>query len=493
MTHENYTRIAPETTTFKIDTDAMRAEFEALAEQSATDFTGEDVEHILMNAPLTDTGNAECFAAESGNFYRYNETVGQWLKWNGVVWKVDKNSNVDADILSTVRHRQSIALHAENVQHAEKSKNLNYLIRCENVVTRKNVKQAAQWLPNFATNIDQYDTDKYLASTLDGTLDLRDGRFYEAKRGDYVTLQFGANYDEKADCPRWKQFLQEVFHGDGDLIRYMQKVVGYSMTGDTSEQKMFVLYGFGKNGKTVFINAVQAVLGDYAGSASFKTFDADKQSENTNDLAMLRGKRFVSMVETAADKKLNEPLVKQVTGGDKVTCRFLHKEFFDYFPQFKLFLATNHKPVITQTDFGIWRRIALIPFTENFEGREEKGLEEKLLSEKPGILNWALEGLKMWQREGLQPQPKAVVKATEKYKKDSDTVGQWLEARTDPKSTSTVKSSTAYNDYRDWATENGYFALGVRTFRSALEEKGSKAERKNDGVHWLGLELKSRY
>ncbi len=192
----------PQTAAAGIDADAIRADLETLAEQSATDFTGEDVEDILMNSPLTDTGNAECFAAESGNFYRYNETVGQWLKWNGVIWKVDKNSNVDADILSTIRHRQSIALHAENVQHSEKAKNLNYLIRCENVVARKNVKQAAQWLPNFATNIDQYDTDKHLASTLNGTLDLRDGRFYEGKRSDYITLQLGANYDPTATCPR---------------------------------------------------------------------------------------------------------------------------------------------------------------------------------------------------------------------------------------------------------------------------------------------------
>ncbi len=476
-----------------IDADAIRADLEALAEQSATDFPGEDVEDILTNAPLTDTGNAECFAAEFGNLYRHNKTNNVWLRWNGVIWEADKAGQLDDDILSSIRHRQIVTLHAGNVQHTEKAKNLNYLIRCEDVRNRKNVNQAAQWLPKFATIIDQYDSKEYLASTLNGTIDLRDGKFYEAKRSDYITLQLGANYDETAACPRWKQFLQEIFGGDDELIRFMQKVVGYSLTGEMSEQKMFIAYGFGKNGKSEFVNVIQALSGDYGARASFKTFDADKQSEQTNDLAALKGKRFVSMIETGGDKKLNEPLVKEITGGDEITCRFLHKEFFSYFPQFKLFLATNHKPVITHSDFAIWRRIVLIPFTQNFEGREEKGLKEKLKSELPGILNWALEGLKLWQAEGLQPLPKAVIEATEKYKKDSDTIGQWLELRTTSMTVASVKSSAAYNDFKDWANENGLYPLGNRAFKASLEERGYFTAHKMDGNFWFGFELKSRF
>jgi putative DNA primase/helicase len=241
------------------------------------------------------------------------------------------------------------------------------------------------------------------------------------------------------------------------------------------------------------VNVLQALSGDYGARASFKTFDADKQSEQTNDLAALKGKRFVSMIETGGDKKLNEPLVKEITGGDEITCRFLHKEFFSYFPQFKLFLATNHKPVITHSDFAIWRRIVLIPFTQNFEGREEKMLKEKLKSELSGVLNWALDGLKLWQDEGLKPLPKAVTDATDKYKQESDTVGQWLDARTETSKDSTVKSSTVYTDYKDWAGENNCYPLGTRSFKPALEEKQFTTVRKNDGIYWIGLELKSRY
>jgi putative DNA primase/helicase len=180
---------------------------------------------------------------------------------------------------------------------------------------------------------------------------------------------------------------------------------------------MFILYGYGKNGKGVFINTIASLLKDYAAATTFKTFDADKRNEQTNDLAALKGKRFVAMSESGADKRLNEPLIKQVTGGDKISCRFLHKEFFEYTPQFKLFLATNHRPVITQSDFGIWRRLVLIPFTQNFDGREDKQLERKLIEkELPGILNWALEGLRKWKDEGLTKKPKAVIEATAKYR-----------------------------------------------------------------------------
>jgi putative DNA primase/helicase len=470
--------------------DAIRAEADEIfnAPVSSSDL---DADEFMAAAPLTDTGNAECFQNEFGNDYRYNISNKQWLRWNDVIWLEDQASSIDSDILAVIRRRQTVATSAETSQISDKARVLNYLVRCENVRSRKDIKQAAQWLREFATTINQYDADKYLASTLNGTLNLRDGSFYEAKRSDYISKQLGANYDADTDCPRWKKFLNEVFNGDNELIRFMQKVVGYSLTGDVSEQKMFIFYGFGKNGKTVFINIISALLGNYSASASFKTFDGDKQSEQTNDLAMLNGRRFVSMIESAADKKLNEPLVKLTTGGDRISCRFLHKEFFEYVPQFKLFLATNHKPVITQTDFGIWRRIVLIPFTQNFEGREEDRLEETLKSELPGILNWALEGLKMWQVERLKPLPTAITDATDKYKNESDTVKQWLDFQTIQKSQGAIKSSAAYTNYKIWSEENGYYPLGQRNFKSSLEERGFRQLRKNDGVYWVGIDFKS--
>jgi putative DNA primase/helicase len=441
----------------------------------------------LVNAPLTDTGNAECFAVECGDSYRYNTTNISWYYWNEVVWKEDKTNSINIAILSTIRNRQQVISTYATNELSDKARHFNYLVKCEDVRNRKNIKQAAEWLPEFATTIDQYDSDIHLAATENGTLDLKDCSYRESRQEDYLTKQLGTIYDESADCPRFKKFLKEVFDGDDELIDFMQRVIGYCLTGEISEQKMFILYGFGKNGKSVLLNTIQAMLGDYAGTASFKTFDTDKQSEQTNDLAMLKGRRFVAMSESAADRRINEPLIKQVTGGDKISCRFLKKEFFDYLPQFKLFLATNHKPVITQSDFGIWRRIVLIPFTQNFDGREEAGLKEKLLNELPGILNWAIEGLRKWREKGLEHLPTAVTEATTKYKEDCDTVGQWLEQKTTKIPTASIKSSEAYKSYKEWTEENGYYPVGVKTFKSSLEERKFTPQKKKDGNYFLGL------
>jgi putative DNA primase/helicase len=442
----------------------------------------------LMTAPLTDTGNAECFLMEYGNKFIFNKTNQEWYQWNGVIWSEDKINAVDDAILKVIRSRQNVTLEIPDYEDFNKKlKSISYMIRCEDIAKRKNIKEAVELLPQFITTIEQYDKDLFLAATQNGTLDLRNGSFRDSKQEDFLTLQFGTKYNADADCPRWKRFLREIFNDDEEMIDFIQRIAGYCLTGDISEQVMFILYGFGKNGKSVFLSVLGALLGDYAGTASFKTFDADKQSEQSNDLAMLKGKRFVSMCESAADRRLNEPLIKQVTGGDEITCRFLRKEFFSYTPQFKLFLATNHKPVITQSDFGIWRRIVLIPFEQNFDGREDTGLKQELLSELPGILNWAIEGLKKWHKEGLKNRPQAVIEATAKYKKDSDTIGQWLEANMIENPNSEIQSSEAYNNYKDWATENGHYPVGNRNFKSYLEERGFYLKKKNTGNYWQGF------
>ncbi len=442
----------------------------------------------LITAPLTDTGNAECFLMEYENEFIFNKTNQEWYQWNGVIWNKDKINAVDDAILKMIRSRQNVTLEMPNYDDVNKKlKSINYMIRCEDVAKRKYIKEAVELLPKFITTIERYDKDLFLAATQNGTLDLKNGSFRDSIQEDYLTLQTGTEYKLDADCPRWKKFLREIFNNDDEMIDFIQRIAGYSLTGDITEQAMFILYGFGKNGKSVFLSVLGALLGDYAGTASFKTFDADKQSEQSNDLAMLKGKRFVSMSESAADRRLNEPLIKQVTGGDEITCRFLRKEFFSYTPQFKLFLATNHKPIITQSDFGIWRRIVLIPFEQNFDGREESGLKEQLLTELPGILNWAVEGLKKWNNEGLKKRPQAVIDATDKYKKDSDTVGQWLECNMFEHSNSEIKSSEAYNNYKDWAIENGHCPLGNKSFKSTLEERKFYIRKKNDGNYWVGF------
>jgi putative DNA primase/helicase len=450
---------------------------------------GQCADH-LIKAHLTDTGNAECFLVDNEGKFKFNKTNKAWYEWNGVIWQEDKTNVVENEILKTIRSRQGAFCGAPTETEKDieiKGKSLKYLTRCEDVRHRTSIKQAVELLPQFISRIAEYDRDLFLSATRNGTLDLRSAKFRSSRQEDMMTLQFGTHYDAEADCPRWKQFLAEIFNDDEEMIDFIQRIAGYSLTGDISEQVMFILYGFGKNGKTVFSSVMSALLGDYAGTASFSTFDADKKSEQTNDLAILKGKRIVLMSESSADRRLNEPLIKQVTGGDEITCRFLFREHFTYIPQFKLFLATNHKPVITQSDFGIWRRIVLIPFTQNFDGREDPNLKEQLISELPGILNWAIEGLKKWQAKGLKHRPKAVTQATERYKKDSDTIGQWFELRMQEDTKNEIKSSDAYNDYKTWAMENGHYPVSNKTFKSSLEERGFFQKGKKDANYWLGF------
>jgi putative DNA primase/helicase len=468
-------------------TDLMKLEDNSTVDNFIYDAFDAD---YLRDAPLTDTGNAECFLYENGENYRYNKTNGKWYLWDGVIWKKDEKEEINSKILGTIRRRQQAVVESfENRDIETRQKAYKYLVRCEDVKYRSNTRKAVEMLPSLITTIDQYDKDNYLIATQNGTLDLNSGYFYQSEREDLLTMQMGVDYDPDADCPRWKQFLSEIFNNDSEVIKFMQKIVGYSLTGDTIEQKMFIFYGFGKNGKSVFINTIQALLNNYAGTASFKTFDADKQSEMSNDVAALKGKRFVAMSESGAERRLNEPLIKQVTGGDRVSCRFLQKEFFEYVPQFKLFLATNHKPIITQSDFGIWRRLVLIPFTQNFDGREDEGLREKLMSELSGILNWALEGLKSWKEEGLQSFPQAVKEATDEYKEDSDTIGQWFEQKMIKHPASSIKSSEAHKDYKNWCLENGYYGVGNKVFKAGLEEMGFRINKKSDGNYWEGFGL----
>ncbi len=272
------------------------------------------------------------------------------------------------------------------------------------------------------------------------------------------------------------------------MIAFVQRAVGYSLTGDTREQALFLGYGHGANGKSVFLEVLTALLGEYAANASFDTFDAGRRNESTNDLAALKGKRFVTVIESDEDRRLAEARVKAVTGQDLITCRFLYCEPFSYRPQFKLWMAMNHKPVISGTDNGIWRRIKLIPFTQTFEGRADKTLATKLRAELPGILNWALEGLRAWQRDGLGTAA-AVDSATKEYRRESDLVTQWLDECTEQDPSATLTTGTAIDSYTAWCKRNGYRAPTARGLGRRLVELGYEAGRTNSRRFYVGLRL----
>jgi putative DNA primase/helicase len=269
----------------------------------------------------------------------------------------------------------------------------------------------------------------------------------------------------------------------------LQKVTGYALTGVTSEQALFLLYGTGANGKSTFLEVVRALSGVYARQAEFATFLARTSDTVRNDLARLAGARFVTAVEAASGRRLDEALVKQLTGGDPITARFLFQEFFEFTPQFKLFLATNHKPVIRGTEHAIWRRIHLIPFevTISLE-QQDRTLPDKLRAELPGILAWAVEGCLAWQREGLS-MPDKVQQATASYREEMDTFGLFLTDRCLQNATVSTTTEALYQAYCTWCRANGEYELSKNHFGMRLRDRGFTPTRLGNDRAWKGIAL----
>jgi putative DNA primase/helicase len=250
---------------------------------------------------------------------------------------------------------------------------------------------------------------------------------------------------------------------------------------------MFILYGTGANGKSTFLNVIMNILGDYATATPTETFMKRTNDSLANDIARLRGTRFVTTTETEQGKRLSEPLIKQVTGNDRMTARFLYGEYFNFLPTFKIFMATNHKPVIKGTDHGIWRRIKLIPFTTTIsDEKQDKHLEEKLLAEKSGILNWLIEGVLRWRVEGLKT-PQVITSANDEYRSEMDIIGNFIKDRCEQKPGVSIKARELFKVYQDWCDENNEHASSERFFGLRLKELGIEQKRLSDGRYWQGM------
>jgi putative DNA primase/helicase len=340
--------------------------------------------------------------------------------------------------------------------------------------------------------LDDLDCDPYLLNVKNGTLDLRTGKLKPHDRDDRITKLVPIDFDPNAKCPTFNTFLLEVCGGDVGLRDYLQRVIGYSLTGITKEQNLWILYGLGSNGKTTFIDIVKKVAGVYGRTADISTFTYKQSEHIRNDLARLFDARLVTSVEIQEGKLLDESVIKQVTGGDPVTSRFLFKEHFEYIPKFKLFMVVNHLPHINGTDRGIWRRIKVIPFTVSFEGKKkDKDLLSKLEKELSGILNWTIEGCLMWQREGLN-EPDCVRAAGERYQRDEDSIEDFLAENTEKNPELKVRSMDLFKRDSEIQRELGMKVMSQKLFAQKLAIKGYEKKRDSKGrIEYLGLCLKS--
>lgn len=438
----------------------------------------------------TDLGNAERMVGEHGDDLRYCYPRKKWLTYTGTHWEEDANGEAMRRAKATVRGMRQEAASLDDKderealwKHARKSE---HRARLSAMVKLARSEIGVPVLP------EDLDRDPWLFNVENCTIDLRHGRVHEHTKGDLITKIAPVLYDRDADCPRWERHLSEVFQGDGALIRYFQKAVGYSMTGSTEEQCVFLLWGAGANGKGTTVNTIHYVLGAYAQAARPHLLMRKRTTSGPSEAeAALRGARFVSTSETSSGQKLDEATVKRLTGGDRIRARFLRANEFEFEPTHKIWLATNHKPVIEDTDFAIWRRIHLIPFRRTFAKEEQdRKLEEKLQREAPGILNWMLEGCQKWRREGLD-QPKPVRDATARYRSEMDIIGAFLDECCVMKDRADVQASTLYKAYVNWCMQSGEKEETQRTFGLRMTERGYQRKRRNDGYYYLGIGLKT--
>jgi putative DNA primase/helicase len=437
----------------------------------------------------TDLGNAERLVARHGRVLRYCPAWKKWLVYDGRCWRLDAEGAVWRLAKATVRAIYAQA--ADIGDDDERQKLAAWAKTSESEARQKAMINLAKHEEGIEIAPEALDADLWLLNVANGTLDLRTGELHAHRPEDLLTKLAPVAYDPDADCPTWRSFLNRIMGGKQTLIDFLQRAVGYGLTGSTREQVLFLMYGTGANGKSTFLDALQAMLADYAQQADFTTLLAKEHESVRNDLARLRGARFVAAVEAEAGKRLSEVVVKQLTGGDRVTARFLYGEFFEFAPVLKLFLAANHQPVIRGQDFGMWRRIRLIPFTIAIPPEEQdRALPDKLREELPGILAWAVQGCRAWQRDGLG-EPAEVREATAEYKTEMDVLGDFLAVHAQIDPAASVGANELYVRYLRWAERSGEKPMTKAMLGHRLTERGFRPCKvgKASTRGWGGLRL----
>jgi putative DNA primase/helicase len=430
-----------------------------------------------ISPEFSDDSLALQFAAEYERDFRYVAAFGKWYQWDGFRWQTDETLNARNTIRQVCRRESSRCNKTGTAKQVASAK------------TASAVERLAQCDRRFAATVDQWDADPWLLNTPAGIVDLRTGEIRKHDRHAYITKITGAAPDAKCPTPNWHAFLNRVTDNDQELIEYLQRMAGYSLTGLTSEHAMFFIYGLGANGKTTFLNALTKAAGDYHSVAPIETFTASNSERHPTELAGLQGARLVTAVETEEGRRWAESRVKALTGGDKIAARFMRQDFFHYTPQFKLIIAGNHKPGLRSVDEAIRRRFNLIPFTVTIPPEErDENLPAKLDAELPGILQWMIDSCLAWQKRGLSP-PQAVTEATAQYLESEDTVTAWIEECSKRDPNAWEKTTALFGSWTQWATRAGEQIGTQKSFGQRLESKGIDFQRKIHGRGYRGLRL----
>jgi len=439
---------------------------------------------------LTDMGNARRLVNLHGPELRYITELKKWLVWDGCRWLIDGDGLImrgAKDTATSIYFEATIASQAGDEEMAKKL--AAHASKTQSVNRLKAMIELAISEIDIPVQTSKLDKDNYLLGVTNGVINLRTGELREPLQEDLMTKQAHVAYEPDAQAPLFIAFLKRIMSGKQELVDFIQRAIGYSLTGDTGEQCLFFLHGSGANGKSTLLNVIKELLGDYAMQCPAETLMVKQGGGSIpNDIARLRGARFVATSETDDGRRFAEATIKQLTGGDVIAARFLFGEYFEFTPNFKMWLGANHKPVIRGDDYGIWRRIRLVPFNVTIPPEErDNNLPEKLRVEYPGILAWAVRGCIEWQARGLNPPPE-VLAATDEYKSEMDLIGVWIEECCATATQATASATALYGSYISWVKGNGGGPLSKTKFGLKMGESGFSKE-KSGTVVYHGIRL----
>jgi len=452
---------------------------------------------------FTDLGNAYRLQWEHGSNFRYCDIWGSWLTWGGTHWLRDRTREIEARAHETVEKLFHGAWDLADVKRQKEQ--VKFALSCQSDKAITAMVRRARALPEFKAVPEQFDRHPWLFNVTNGTIDLETGQLRPHDREDYLTQVCPVDYHAGARAPRWRDFLLEIMAGKAHLVAFLQRAIGYSITGIDRERVLFLLYGSGNNGKSTFLDLIRRLLGDYGHKLRREALMLHrmKPGQASPEMAGLRGKRFAYLSETEEGGRIDEALVKELTGREYITTRNLYEREFGFMPEFHLWMGTNHKPVIQGTDEAIWNRLPLIPFPVTFVDRRAEDLDstdllirpmdrtlaETLVGEMPGILNWLVEGCLEWQEKGLQI-PDEVLLATQEYRRESDFIQAFIDECLTQVTGIKARTRDVHQRYLSWAASNQAPALSQRKLNPLVTAKGFRAEESTGGVYWwIGLGL----
>lgn len=458
---------------------------------------------------LTDRGNGRRLVDLHGADVRYSVAKSCWYIWNGRLWKQDTDLEIRRRASSTIDAMTTEAEDAPTAAHRAAIE--QHQIQTQSCRAIANMITAAAAEPGIAMNHDDYDAHPFLFNCPNGTVNLKTGKLQPHDRDDRLTQISPVAYDPAATCPLWELFLTRVFAIDPDepspnpntpLIEYVQKLFGYGLTGSTAEHVMPIFWGGGSNGKTTLVEILGKVFGDdYWCAAPEGMFLAKPTQEHSTELVRLRGKRFLCSAETDEGARLNDSLIKRLTGGDKLVARGMRENFIEFAPTHKVLLCTNARPKIADAGHGMWRRVALVPFRAQFwtdkdkvqglpHAKADRELPGKLQAELPGILAWLVRGCLAWQRDGLNTLPTEVAEATQEYRDQQDCLQVYVAERIARVPGHQTSAKDLYADYCEWAVENKEKPLGKINFNSRIAGKGFvQARDRNKMLIYEGVRI----